>query len=412
MRHEFRLPDIGEGLKSAEVVEWLVAVGEIVNDDQPIVVVQTDKADVELPIPVGGTITRLAGGVGTVIDVGSMVAEVEAGDRNEQIIPEPERPAPAVTEPHVQNPSNSPVTAPRAAPAVRRRATELGVDLASITGTGPGGRVVGQDVERAVASLSGAEGEPNGRAAATDQSTLITPAEGVAGRYPMRGRRRETSRRMKQAWQEIPHMADFRETDARGLIALRDLLRREAPPADAGSITYVPILAKIVAVALMAHRVVNATVDPHTEDVIVHEHVGLGIATQTNDGLVVPVVKNAEMRSIPEIAREVKALGAAADNRRLRPDALSGGTFTLNNIGALGATRAFPIIRYPEVALMAFGRITPRPVVDGEDIVARPMVDITTVADHRVLDGRELTAFVDTVCALIENPMRLLIELR
>lgn len=385
MRFEYRLPDIGEGLESAEIVNWLVEAGQPVRRDQPLVVVETDKAAVDMPSPGDGVLVELGGGPGDVLRIGEVLAVLDLADAD---APAPTAPAPAAPA--------AAAARPKAAPAIRRLATELGVDLHQVDGTGPGGRVQREDV-LAAASPSPVEQEP---------PAPPVPEERGDERVALRGLRRQIAQRMAEAWRTIPHMTDLREVDATELVRARDALSATAP------VTYLPLVVKVVATALRTHRSLNASIDLEAEEIILRGAVNIGIATAIDGGLVVPVIRDADTKSVFEIAAEAEALAEAARARRLTPAQLAGGTFTVNNIGAIGGTRAVPIIRHPEVCILAFGRITKRPVVVDDQIVIRWMMDLSTVADHRIVDGGDLSAFLATVSALLADPVRLLGELR
>ena len=362
---EFRFPDVGEGIDEGELVEWHVSPGQLVSEDDPMADVQTDKATVTIPCPTTGRVLQLKFEVGDVVPVGAVMAVFEAQDGRGQAAPS--RPS-AATAP----------ARPQASPAVRRRAAELGIDLADVRGSGPQGRIELADLESKVGG---------------DQS------------IPLRGIRRAIARTMTEAWRTIPHIIDYREADATELLRWRDRLR-EAAPDDTlrRALTVTPLLLRIAVTALRRHPYVNASIDMDRERITLHRSCHVGIATAAPDGLVVPVVRDADARSVWELAREVAELTAAARERRLRPEQLSRGTFTLNNYGALGVWLGTPIIRPGEVANLGVGRVQERAAARDGQVVVRPVVALSVSADHRVLDGHTLAAFVSDVIALIENP--------
>jgi pyruvate dehydrogenase E2 component (dihydrolipoamide acetyltransferase) len=354
---EFKFPDVGEGIDAGELVEWHVTEGQSVREDDPLADVQTDKATVTIPCPATGRVLELRIEVGETVSVGEVMAVFE--------------------------PSARTAGRPLAAPVVRRRAAELGLDLAQIHGSGPAGRVELGDLE------------PREEPIATEAGRVI----------PLRGVRRVIARTMTEAWRTIPHIIDYREADAAGLLRWRERLRKQAGDEQLRrALTITPLLVRIAAEALQRHPHVNASVDLEREAITLHDEYHVGIATATPDGLIVPVIRNAETKSVPELALEVAELTAAARTRRLRPEQLAGGTFTVNNYGSLGVWLGTPIIKPGEVANLGFGRVQERPVAINGEVVVRPIVALAVSGDHRVLDGHTLAAFVSDVVASIEKP--------
>lgn len=391
---EFRLPDVGEGIDAADVLEWRVPEGDPVREHDVLVEVQTDKAVVEIPAPATGTLVRHGAAPGESLPVGAVLAVLETAEAAEAA--------------EAAEPSPAPPQRPLAAPATRRLARETGVDLGALQGSGPHGRITREDVERA-GSDAPAAGEP-----ATAQPPAAPPARGEV--VPLRGLRRSIARSLTAAWREVPHVTDYREVDATALLAARDALRAEARRAGdealAAALTPTPLLVKIAAVALGRHPYVNASIDLEREEITLHAHTDIGVATATPEGLVVPVVQDAAGRSVEEIAREVHRLTDLARRNRLRPEDVSGGTFTVNNYGGLGIWLGTPIVKPPEVANLGVGAIRDQVVaVDGQPVV-RPIAALAVSADHRVLDGHTLAAFVSDVVRLIEQPALLLGGLR
>jgi pyruvate dehydrogenase E2 component (dihydrolipoamide acetyltransferase) len=359
MALEFRFPDVGEGIDAGELLEWHVTVGQLVREDDPLADVQTDKATVTIPCPTTGRVLELRVSIGELVPVGAVLAVFE-----------PDGGGPA--EPRGER------RAALASPAVRRRAQELGVDLAQVPGSGPEGRVVLADLE---------------------------PLAGADQVVPLRGVRRTIARSMTEAWRSIPHIVDYREADATELLRWREGLRDGASDDRLRrALTVTPLLVRIAVEALRAHPYVNASIDMEREQITLHSGYHVGIATAAPDGLVVPVVRDADKRSVAELAVECASLTEAARAGRLTPAQLSGGTFTLNNFGSLGVWLGTPIIKPGEVANLGVGRISERPVAVGGQVVVRPVVALSVSGDHRVLDGHTLGAFVSDVVRLIEDP--------
>jgi pyruvate dehydrogenase E2 component (dihydrolipoyllysine-residue acetyltransferase) len=380
---EFTLPDVGEGIDGAEIIEWRVGVGDRVQEDQELVEVQTDKAIVVIPSPATGVVTAIGAPEGERLAVGAVLAVIERDGGNGAA------PAPAAAPPPPAAASR-----PLASPATRRRARELGVDLAAVEGSGPHGRILREDVEG-----SGAAPEPPAAAEPPGAGEVV----------PLRGVRRAIAHTLTRAWQEIPHIIDFREVDATRLLAARTALRGRA--ADRGeealarALTPTPLIAAAAVRALADHPYVNASVDLGREEITLHAHVHLGVATATPDGLMVPVVPDADRRTVAELALAIAEVSRAARERRLAPEQLRGATFTVNNFGGLGVWLGTPIIQPPQVVNFGVGAIRDRVVaVDGAPQV-RPVCALAVSGDHRVLDGDTLGAFVSQVVTLLEEPV-------
>jgi pyruvate dehydrogenase E2 component (dihydrolipoamide acetyltransferase) len=417
---EFRMPDIGEGIAEVELVEWHVEVGSQVREHDILATIETDKSVVEMPSPVTGRVTRLGAKPGDMLPVGDVFVAFDTDDSGAGA---------AATVPAAERE----VTRPKAAPVVRRMALDLGVDLTGIRGTGPGGRITREDVQLA-ASGAGKSELPQGKAEASAKEdaaaetgagvhTEATPSGlaaevGVAAlreqpdeHVPLRGLRREIAKNMAESWRTIPHITDWREADATQLIEARRALAEHAP-AVASVLTYVPFFVKITATALRHHPLLNASFNEEQQEYVLHRRIHVGVATSVPDGLLVPVVRDADTKTIVELAQEIADLVALARERKATREQLTGGTYTVNNLGALGGQMGTPIIRPPEVGILGFGRIGDRVVaVDGSPVV-RPTVVLSSVGDHRLHDGDTLGAFTSAVAELIEHPYALLGELR
>ena len=422
---EFRFPDVGEGLEEGEIVTWRVAAGDTVNRDQTLVEVQTDKALVELPSPVAGRVVRLAAEAGEIVKVGQLLVVLESG----AALGSAAIPRAAAGEATAPAEGAAPVVGrPKAAPAVRKLAVERGVDLAAVKGTGPGGRILATDVE-ALAAGNGATaptGDGDSTWAEANMAGLNYVAGAVvAGRRPLRGIRRVTAETMSRSWSEIPHITAMDELDATGLLDARRRLAETArgmggpqnargmggPQNDGSEITLAVLFVAAVARALRRHPLMNASLDMEAGEIVVHEGCHIGLAVATDAGLVVPVVRDADGRTLPDLAAEIGRLTSAARQGKVDLADLRGGTFTVTNYGSLGGRFATPLIRPPEAGIMGFGAIRPRPfVVDGA-VVARPTLPYCCSADHRLVDGDLLTAFSEHVAGLLADPVRLLAKL-
>ncbi len=420
---EFRLPDVGEGLDRAEIVEWLVAEGDEVTRDQPLVEILTDKSQTQLPAPAAGVISSLGFAEGDIAEVGQVLVTYDRAADGEG--PDVAAPPTAVT-----TPTDTPVAEPaepaaaaadrrraKAAPSVRRRALDAGVDLTVVTATGPGGRVTAADLEAHLAAPSGAAASAGPidltvPAASAPARRAATDGLGVlpAGSHPLRGIRRVTAEAMTRSW-AIPHIHGADELDAGALLEARRLIRERT-----GETRLTPVAFFVMAAARALRRfpLMNASITTSDEhdgavgEIVVHDAVNIGIAVAGPNGLVVPVVPDADRRGLLELAAVIADLAAAARAGSVTTDQLRGGTFTISNYGSLGGRYATPIIRHPEVAIVGFGSIRDRPfVVDGE-VRARPTLPIAMAADHRLIDGDLMTAFQEHVIATLTNPATLL----
>jgi pyruvate dehydrogenase E2 component (dihydrolipoyllysine-residue acetyltransferase) len=391
----FLLPDLGEGMAEAEIVRWEVAVGDRVTRDQVVVHVQTDKAEVELPVPMAGTITALGGEVGDVLAVGARLLElVPDVAPTEPASPEVAR-RPATTQVRSEG-TSTPVLA---APPTRKLAKDLGIDLGRVAGTGPGGRVTAADVRAAAGNTSTAPA-----------STSIAPAEEAAPaggerRVPLRGIPRAMARNMAEAWRAVPHISLFDEIDARPLLAA---LRAARDLSGSEHLTLTAFIVRAAVLALDDHPILNASLDDDNDEIVYHDAVHIGLAVNTDDGLVVPVVHDARSRGLVALGDEINRLTEAARAGGLPPEALRGATFSVTNFGTEGGRFATPIVRPPQVAILGTGAVRVRPVVEGEQVVAAPALPLSLSADHRLVDGHHATRFLDAVATSLREPLPLL----
>ena len=429
---EFHLPDVGEGIATAEIIAWQVAEGDRVHEHQDLVEIQTDKATVVIPSPVTGVVTRLGGAAGDSLDVGAVLAVIEADDgAAPAVAPGDGVAAAAAPADGAAAPADgagaaaAPRALPLAAPTTRRLARELGVALEDVAGTGPQGRIVREDVERAASASASAPSDAGDAAASAPSraaATLAAPATrlrlaATPGEVvPLRGVRRTIAHALTRAWLEVPRIIDYREVDATALVRARASLRQRA--LDRGdealeqALTPTPLIVRAVVLAARDHPYVNASIDLEREQITLHRHYHVGIATAGPDGLTVPVVHDADRRSLAEIALAIVELSRAARERRLRPEQLAGPTLTVNNFGSLGTWMGTPIVRPPEVVNLGIGAIRDRVVaVDGAAVV-RPTRGRSVAGAHRVLDGDTLAGFVNQVAALLSDPVLLFEDMR
>ncbi len=403
---EFRLPDIGEGLDQAEIIEWLVKVGDVVRRDQPVVEVLTDKSQTQLPAPAAGTITRLGADVGDMVAVGEVLIEWDGADGDQKSEPEPAATAESAVALAVSpaQPARPQPGRAKASPAVRKRASERGIDLARVVGTGPGGRITAADLDGAgsnpahrptpaVASLAAPRPVP----APTSPLGQATP-----GRHRLRGIRRVVATNMQQAW-TVPHIHGADEFDARPLLSARAALRSARP--DLAALTPLTFMVMAVADALAHYPAINASIDLDAGHIDVHGHISIGIAVATERGLMVPVIEHANRLGVAAMAAEIRRLTDAARDGSITAAELAGGTCTVTNYGSLGGHFAAPIIRPPEAAIVGFGSIKDRPLVVDGTVVAAPTLPIAVGVDHRIIDGDVMTAFQEHIISRLLSPI-------
>ncbi len=414
--YRFNLPDIGEGLGEGEIVRWLVETGSPVRADQIMVEVETDKAVVEIPAPVSGTLKTVGGGPGDVIAVGTLLAVIGTDGADALAAPAaPEPPAPAPTvEPAPIAPAAAALPGKRparvsAAPATRKRAVELGVDIATVSGTGPQGRITKEDVERAVSGAAAPTAIPAAAPApamARPTTVHVPPPERVDEVVPLRGLRKTIAESMTASLQ-VPHITDWYRAEASELVATRAALKDEFA-AQGVKLTFLPFFIKACVLALQRVPSMNAVLDMEKGEITYRKRFNIGVATATEAGLIVPVLHDADLKSIIELAVEINELAELTRSRKVPRERLIDGTFTITNFGSYGARMGTPIIRPPEAAIAGFGAIRDEVVpVDGAPAV-RPILPVCASTDHRLNDGEQLWAFVRTVSEMLERPARIL----
>jgi 2-oxoisovalerate dehydrogenase E2 component (dihydrolipoyl transacylase) len=416
-----KLPDVGEGIAEAEIVEWHVNVGDTITEDQVMVEVMTDKATVELPSPVAGVVTSVGAAVGEVLQVGSPLIRIETGTAAEAeqlaapspVVAETNGELPQVTSPTVTPPATVPPPPPpatsshasSAAPAVRQRAKTLGIDLADINGSGPDGRVVHADLDTLIAQRA----EPEAEQRRPRQAAVPTASDDDVDDVPVIGLRRNIAQRMQLAKSRIPHFTYVDEVDVTEVERLRAELNRLHTNSQA-RLTVLPFLMRAVVVALADFPQMNARYDDDNGVVHRHHAVHLGVATQTTKGLMVPVVTHAEGRDLWGCAEEVSRLSKAARDNKITLAELTGSTITISSLGSLGGIVSTPIINYPEVAIIGVNKITTRPVYVDGTVLPRQIMNLSSSFDHRVVDGADAAAFIQGIKALLETPALLFLS--
>ncbi len=402
-RYVFKMPDLGEGTVTAEVVEWKVKVGDTVKEDQIIAEVMTDKAAVEIPAPVSGRVLSITGQPGDMVAVGSELIAFETSGASESA------PAPAPASAAAAKTPAAPAAAPAAerdfmatrimaSPATRRKATMAGIDLATLSGSGPGGRISAQDLESVIAGKGGAAAKPVSHA----------PRKGVE-EIKIIGVRRVIAERMSAAKRNIPHFAYVEEVDVTELESLRQHLNSRLAKGEP-SLTYLPFLVAALVRVLESFPQCNATHDAERNLVLRHAAVHVGIATQTPDGLKVPVVRHAEARSLHDLASEIRRVSDAARSNKATRDELVGSTITVTSLGRLGGIASTPVINAPEVAIVGVNKAVERPVVIDGAIAIRRIMNLSSSFDHRFVDGFDAAAMIQALKERLEHPATIFIQ--
>ncbi|HWN07202.1 MAG TPA: dihydrolipoamide acetyltransferase family protein [Steroidobacteraceae bacterium] len=402
-RYVFKMPDLGEGTVTAEVVEWKVKVGDSVTEDQVIAEVMTDKAAVEIPSPVTGRVVSITGQPGEMVAVGSeLIAFDTSGAAPAEPAAEPAATPPAAPKPQAAVAATAPSAAPgarvMASPATRRKAHGAGVDLASVAGSGPGGRISAQDLESVIA----------GKGSAAARPAAFAARKGVE-EIKIIGVRRVIAERMSASKRNIPHFAYVEEVDVTELEALRQYLNsRQAKGSP--SLTYLPFLVAALVRVLERFPQCNAVHDAERNLILRHSAVHVGVATQTPDGLKVPVVKHAEARSLHDLAAEIRRVSEAARSNKASRDELMGSTITVTSLGRLGGIASTPVINAPEVAIVGVNKAVERPVVIDGAIAIRRIMNLSSSFDHRFVDGFDAAAMIQALKEKLEHPATIFIQ--
>ncbi len=421
--HVIKMPDIGEGIAEVELSQWHVKVGDLVVEDQVLADVMTDKAMVDIPSPVHGKVIALGGQPGEVMAVGSVLISIEvegAGNLKESAAPAALKEAPvapkveaaveskpaAAAAPRPATVCQGPMVAreaderPLASPAVRKHALDLGIQLRLVRGTGPAGRVLHEDLEAYLA-----QGQSNASAPAAAAYAQRHDEEQIQ----VIGMRRKIAQRMQDATQRAAHFSYVEEIDVTAIEELRAHLN-EKHGASRGKLTLLPFLVRALVVALRDFPQMNARYDDEAQVITRLGAVHVGVATQSDVGLMVPVVRHAEARSLWDSAAEISRLANAARNGKASRDELSGSTITLTSLGALGGIVSTPVLNLPEVAIVGVNKIVERPMVVKGQVVIRKMMNLSSSFDHRVVDGMDAALFIQAIRGLLEQPATLFVE--
>lgn len=420
MAFEFKFPDIGEGITEGELVRWLVKEGDVVRQDQPLARIETDKAVAELPSPRSGVVLKLHHKEGDTIKVGETLVTIgEAGELSRaqgaaeqkktgtsriasaSVVGRLEEDEETAEEPQTASaPESTPADAHvLATPAVRRLARDLHIDLTHVGGTGKEGRITEEDVR------SYASHEESPAAKVSKKYDMF----GYVERVPLKGIRKATAKHMTQAAYTAPHVTHMDEADATALWQLR-AKEKETAAKKKIHLTFLPFIVKAVVAALKEHPYINAALDESHEEIMLKKYYNIGIAVDAEGGLLVPVIKNAQDKSILDIAKEIEEFAEKARSRSIDAMEMKGGSFTITNVGSIGGTYATPIINYPEVAILATGAIRDKAAVKDGKVVVLKILPLSLAFDHRVIDGAEAARFMNDLIKYLEDPELLLIE--
>lgn len=406
-RYVFKMPDLGEGTVSAEVVEWKVKAGDAVTEDQVIAEVMTDKAAVEIPSPVTGRVVSVTGQPGDMVAVGAELIVFDTSGAAPAETPAAAPAAPAAAPAAPAKPAAAPavVAAPPAAvasrvmasPATRRKAHVAGVDLATVAGSGPGGRISAADLESVIAGTGGGA-----------RPAAFVPKKGIE-EIKIIGVRRVIAERMSAAKRNIPHFAYVEEVDVTELESLRQYLNSRQPKGSP-SLTYLPFLVAALVRVLEKFPQCNALHDAERNVILRHAAVHVGVATQTPDGLKVPVVKHAEARSLADLAAEIRRVSEAARTNKATREELMGSTITVTSLGRLGGIASTPVINAPEVAIVGVNKAVERPVVVDGAVAIRRIMNLSSSFDHRFVDGFDAAAMIQALKEKLEHPATIFIQ--
>ncbi len=396
MVREFKLPDVGEGVAEGEIRKWLVREGEEVREFQPIAEIMTDKVNVEMTSPFTGKIVKFTAKEGEVVKVGQSILQYESeGEEAEK--PPVAPPAPQIRQDHAPPIIESRSTVQvKATPAVRKRARELGIDLGTVIPHDPSGRITIEDLETASAARK------------APQARQATAAVSGDERIPVAGVRRKIFERMTESKRNIPHFNYTDEVDMTNIVAARDVFSKRL--GENVKVTYLPFIVKALIAALKDHPVLNSSYDEKANEIVVKHHYNIGIAVAAPDGLVVPVLKDADTKSIAQLSEDIVSLASKARAGKLQLADVQGGTITVTNVGPIGGLFSSPIINYPESAIVGIHKIEQRPVFRDGQIVVRHMMYFTVACDHRIIDGSEAALFGNRFIEYLEKPFLLKLE--
>lgn len=436
------LPELGEGVTEGELVKWLVKVGDKISPDQAIAEMMTDKATVEVPSPSAGVVKELKAKDGDVISVGQVLIVIDADGAGAEAAAVAPKAAPAPTA-SAAKPAAAPATAGKpapaapapamsakatngmeihppvadakvlATPATRRLAREMGVDINQVSGSGMAGRVTREDIQGGTGAT--AAGQPSYQTPSIPRAAYTGPAGAAEERVAIRGIRKKIAENLQMAKQIIPHVTLMDEANITSLVKLREELKATGEKAGV-KITYLPFVMKALIATLREYPAFNASIDDAAGEIVYKKYFNIGFAADTPNGLVVPVIKNADQKSIMQLSKEINELAKKARDGKLSMDEMKGATITITNIGSIGSTYATPIINHPEVAIVGMYKIQDKPLIKyGEggalELDVAKVMNYTVTADHRLLDGAMIANFLKSMIARLENPGVLMLDM-
>jgi len=419
--YEFRLPDVGEGVTEGEMVQWLVKAGDRVDHDQPLAEIMTDKATVEIPSPKKGIVKELKVNPGDIIKIGAVMLLIEIDGAvtesapshghashsatNVQVTTAPQATAMLSTSTEIQPPVA--MGHVLASPGTRRLARETGVDLNSLRGSGPVGRITRDDV---LSAKSGGSSLSTLSSPAIPRMAFTSQQGALEERVDIRGIRRKIAEKMQLSKHIIPHFSLMDEANVTSLVAMREGLKKKAEEMGV-KVTYLPFLMKALIATMRDFPKFNASIDDQAQQIVYKRYFHIGFAADTDQGLVVPVIKNADMKPILEISKEIIELSQKARANKLSPDDMKGGTISITNIGSIGGSYATPIINHPEVAILGMYKITDKLILENNQVKSIKVMNLSVTADHRLIDGAEAAKFLKAFIERLENPGVLMLDL-
>ncbi|KOR77714.1 dihydrolipoamide acetyltransferase family protein [Peribacillus frigoritolerans] len=416
---EFKLPDVGEGMHEGEIIQWLIKEGDAVKQDQPIVEVQTDKVNAELTAPAAGVVKKIFFSVGDIVEVGTTIFTIQ--EENDVSVPdtgisEEENQVGQsgdvnVNAEHITTKHHHQAVRALATPFVRQMAREMKIDIEKVKGSGPAGRITESDLKQFKENDSFTRENAKQHDDKTGQELAPIMGNEREERIPLKGIRKKIAEHMVKSVSTIPHVTHVDELEMDRLKELKNQLKEYSDNKDI-KLTFLPFFVKAIVIALKEFKTLNASIDERTNEIILKNYYHIGIATNTNEGLIVPVIKHADQKTIFQLADEIRQLATQAREGKLSIDQITGSTFTISNVGPIGGMHATPIINYPEAAILALHKMEHRMVVRDLEGVIRLMMNMSLSFDHRLIDGVTAVQFTNKIKELLENPIRLVVEMR
>ncbi|USK81409.1 dihydrolipoamide acetyltransferase family protein [Peribacillus frigoritolerans] len=416
---EFKLPDVGEGMHEGEIIQWLIKEGDAVKQDQPIVEVQTDKVNAELTAPAAGVVKKIFFSVGDIVEVGTTIFTIQ--EENDVSVPdtgisEEENQVGQsgdvnVNAKHITTKHHHQAVRALATPFVRQMAREMKIDIEKVKGSGPAGRITESDLKQFKENDSFTRENAKQHDDKTGQELAPIMGNEREERIPLKGIRKKIAEHMVKSVSTIPHVTHVDELEMDRLKELKNQLKEYSDNKDI-KLTFLPFFVKAIVIALKEFKTLNASIDERTNEIILKNYYHIGIATNTNEGLIVPVIKHADQKTIFQLADEIRQLATQAREGKLSIDQITGSTFTISNVGPIGGMHATPIINYPEAAILALHKMEHRMVVRDLEGVIRLMMNMSLSFDHRLIDGVTAVQFTNKIKELLENPIRLVVEMR